>query len=240
MRTSTWLASTAGIAIAVALSGAASAADIQRKAAPRHTPSEYVAMNWTGMYIGASVGAVAHQSKMEGDGSYYYEYIDSMKSSGVGALGGFQAGYNHQMGQFVMGIEADYSIATGASGRSLGYDGYVGNLTELHGIGTVRGRVGIVFDRMMLYGTGGLAFGQVTSEACDSECDEYGFRDERVWRTGWTAGAGLEYAVTRNISIKAEGLYYDLGAKTRTTEDDYTYTDRLDGIIARIGVNYRF
>ena len=65
---------------------------------------------------------------------------------------------------------------------------------------------------------------------------------------GWTAGGGVEYAVSRNWTVKAEYLYYDLGSRTLTLNDVFgrfpanvqTFTDAFRGNIVRGGVNYKF
>jgi outer membrane immunogenic protein len=85
--------------------------------------------------------------------------------------------------------------------------------------------------------TGGLAYGEVHSHAYDYEDLIY---DHTKMRTGWTAGAGVEYAITPKWSVKAEGLYYDLGRDTGYVGEVYgPYTDEATGVVARVGINYR-
>jgi outer membrane immunogenic protein len=108
-----------------------------------------------------------------------------------GFMGGGQIGYNFQFSQFVVGIEGDISFTD--------WDG-----TDT--FGTVRGRLGYAWERVMPYVTAGLAI-------ADAE-------------TGWTAGGGVELAVSDNVSVRGEYLHFDV-------------TD-IDGDIVRLGMNFRF
>jgi outer membrane immunogenic protein len=108
-----------------------------------------------------------------------------------GFIGGGQIGYNFQFSQWVMGIEGDISFTD--------WDG-------TDALGTVRGRLGYAWERVMPYVTGGLAI---------ADAD-----------TGWTAGGGIELAVSNNVSVRGEYLHFDLSA--------------IDGDIVRAGVNFRF
>lgn len=122
-------------------------------------------------------------------------------------------------------------------------------------LGTARLKAGFAQDRFLVYATGGLAFGRVAMRSSmqsndvalvsctrisgSGDCGADGsLGSEASWaasnsavRTGFAVGAGLEYAVSKNFSIKAEGLYYDLG-RTRLTvpgTGSYSYDDFLGG-----------
>ncbi len=95
--------------------------------------------------------------------------------------------------------------------------------------GTVRGRIGYAFNNILLYGTGGLAFGTLKGEVG-------GFSESHT-TAGWTAGVGAEYAINQNWSAKIEYLYVDL------SEKNFLMTAASNGYqfgTIRIGVNYRF
>jgi outer membrane immunogenic protein len=141
-----------------------------------------------------------------------------------GFVGGGQIGYNYQIGQWVIGIEADLQFAdlnksnTGdvvtlipAVGNP-GIPGFVGarnaNFGGIDWFGTVRGRLGYAIDRLLVYGTGGFAFGGADNNNSDGFD---GFRDRGdSTRTGFAAGGGIEYAFTPNLTGKIEGLYVNL------------------------------
>lgn len=205
-----------------------------------------------------------------------------MSSYGIGqkggVLGGVQAGYNWQFGSAVLGLEADFDGA-GVKNRGVfggiqpftGFAGFsqesiVNSNTTLNWIGTVRGRIGYSpFAPILIYATGGLAYGQVKTNIgyyqlilppgacgpCNGASSALSMSGTRV---GWTAGAGVEWMVWQNVSLKGEVLYYDLGkqnggtvmynpnvgAGTIFTTTGAAVRTRTDGIIARAGINYHF
>jgi len=125
--------------------------------------------------------------------------------------------------------------------------------TSLDVFGTVRARLGYAFDRVMIYGTGGLAWGIVDAQQATnflSPPDVGGRTSGDVNHIGWTAGAGIEWAVAPNWTIKGDYLYVDLGeenyALDGTTKPGGTvpYTETfatdLSFHTVRVGVNYKF
>jgi outer membrane immunogenic protein len=128
---------------------------------------------------------------------------------------------------------------------------------KLDYMGTVRGRIGFMpTDNTLFYLTGGLAAGHFEAKADvavnGSPALAWSGKDVGA-KVGWTVGAGVEYSVTENISLKGEALYYNLGDISVTAKGnpavrgvaalngvDYAYKTDLKGIIARIGLNYRF
>jgi len=128
--------------------------------------------------------------------------------------------------------------------------------TKLEGLGTARLSVGMSNGNLLGYLTGGLAFGNVKGTFFDPYMVDHlggvGTASASQVRVGWTAGAGLEYAMTDRVSLNFVGLYYDLGNLTaiaRATGTDNgqkigdtyaTYKDQLYGVVARAGINYKF
>ena len=228
----------------------AMAADLAVKA-PRAPVVAAAPFSWTGFYIGGNLGVATLNDKQHqydvGFGCWWTCADEALhnKMSGTGVIGGAQIGYNWQTSVWVFGIEADIA-ATSAKAT---FNGFCGStycdLTQtasLDALGTVRGRFGYAFDRAMLYATGGLAFAKVHNHVNDN--NDPGLWDQNAWRAGWTAGAGLEYAVTSNWTVKAEALYYKLNDKTLIFTDSgtavYPNTFKDDGALARLGVNYKF
>jgi outer membrane immunogenic protein len=126
------------------------------------------------------------------------------------------------MSQFVFGLETDIQIS-GAD------DTFAPYKFSNPWFGTLRGRAGFAINNMLLYATGGLAYGELKG-------DFLGL-DENKTLVGWTAGAGLEYGFTQNWSAKIEYLYMDLASRT------YTITGVDNGLhssFLRLGVNYHF
>lgn len=200
---------------ALMMASGAYAADLPRRTAPvapavRAMP----AFTWTGFYAGVNAGY--------GFGSYSGTATPGF-SSPRGFVGGGQIGYNHQIGQFVAGLETDLSYS-GMSDKlaNVGKErvGY---------IGTVRGRLGYAVDRFLPYVTGGFAYG-------GTELLTGAGRASQV-QTGWVLGAGVEYAITNNLTARVEGLYVDLSDKRVYGGPAKTGTEV--GIV-RAGINAKF
>ena len=148
----------------VALTAAANAADMYRPSAGGYKDVPYVGVNWSGLYVGVNGGYATDASNI---GSKIGAPFDI---SPAGAFGGGQIGYNFQRGNIVFGVEAD--IQGGSITDSKTATGTIFNLpasltikSTLDWFGTVRGRLGYAFDRTLVYGTAGLAYGQITDEA---------------------------------------------------------------------------
>ncbi|WP_423068152.1 outer membrane protein [Devosia sp. CN2-171] len=180
-----------------------------------------------------------------------------------GFVGGIQAGYNWQFDEnFLIGLEADIQASTIDGRVSLEVTDETGAIidgtfsadlgTKLDWFATIRPRIGWVNDRFVVYATGGLAWGQTTSSihADFSGMMEVEPFDESVTndRFGWTVGAGIEYALTDNITFKTEYLYTDLGSEQILDVDfgegEVPYTFSADSTVAfhtvRAGLNFQF
>jgi outer membrane immunogenic protein len=210
----------------VAVCSPAIAADIsgRRNAQPVYKPvAAPPAFTWTGFYLGVNAGTAW------GDFNKGGKFIDPK----MGFTGGLTAGYNQQFGQFVAGLEADYNYS-GLGGKGIHPLPTIvkGNLTSF---GTARARLGMTFDRALVYATGGYAFGfSSLNNGLNKSTDTH---------HGYVIGAGLEYAFTQNISAKAEYLYMPLGAGKAVPAASNLLTGPKTGIdasIVRAGVNYRF
>jgi outer membrane immunogenic protein len=186
-----------------------------------------------------------------------------------GWVAGGQIGYNWQVDRWVFGFETDWQWtgekASTVATIAIGPFPFPGDSTaRLTGtsttnwsfpwFGTFRGRVGwTTADHWMFYVTGGLAYGQakfsnasiatltVTSPVAGtfSTSAGAGFSGSTT-RAGWTAGGGIEKALSRNWSIKAEYLYVDLGTARFAANTAFATDVRLRDHIARIGINYKF
>ncbi len=222
---------------AVCAAGAAQAADLpSRKEAPVYAPPPPV-FTWTGLYVGVNVGGgwLDNSSNNRGWG-----WTGGNSNSG-GVVGGGQIGYNYQIGSmFVVGVETDFqgtSIgSSGGNGWGWGFwdfGAFNGASARVDWFGTVRGRVGVTLlnPQLLIYGTGGFAYGDVSSN---------GPINWTFTGTGWTAGGGLEYAFAPNWSAKVEYLYTDLSNNNNNwgwgITDWRTHT-RFHTV--RAGVNYR-
>ena len=212
-------------------------------------------------------------------------------SRGGGFIGGGQIGYNWQAKfagrDFVTGVEADFQGIAGSGGNGSRWGiapnaGISGGTTadvfvpisltsniqgnsQLNWLGTVRGRVGyLVTPALMLYGTGGLAYGGATGSLQTSifwnenggnnAFVQIGKNNYSNTMVGWTAGGGAEWMFMPNMSAKVEYLYYDLGTASGSVVNPFygiqaaagrnglesvtNYSSRVNGNIVRAGVNY--
>jgi outer membrane immunogenic protein len=186
--------------------GSALAADLpNQKAPPVYMPPPPPVFSWSGLYIGAQVGyqwGTSNANLYTPGGAY----VESLPTSSNGVVGGGHLGYNLQVSQFVFGIEGDVE-GTSASGSNYGSPLLSSYTTRENIEGSVRGRIGYAWDRVLIYGTGGVAFGDFQ----DAYTGPGGYDSLSTGRVGWTAGGGIEYAVTNNWSIRAEYRYTDFG-----------------------------
>jgi outer membrane immunogenic protein len=164
----------------------------------------------------------------------------SLGITGFGFIGGADIGYNWQFApNWVIGLETDIS------GTSLDDDSrFFGTSlsSRLDTLGTVRARLGhAFFHRALLYATGGWAYGHVRNSVLPTP------GSTKEWKSGWTAGAGLEYAITPNTwTVRAEVLYVDLGTTTINVVNPqvpvsgcrFGFKNRY--VLGRVGLNYKF
>jgi outer membrane immunogenic protein len=197
-----------GAALVLATSGLAAAADLP--AAPYYTaPEPLTAYSWAGPYLGATLG-------------YEWGAVSNSPTRPSGIAGGVEAGYNWQRGAFVFGGEADIQLS-GADDTLSPFE------FSNPWFGTVRGRAGASLSNVLVYGTAGLAYGELRA-------DSFNLTESHV-NVGWTAGLGVEVGLTPRWSAKAEWLYLDLSGRS------FSLTGTSNGLAAdllRMGVNYRF
>jgi outer membrane immunogenic protein len=258
------------LAITAAAASAADMAPAPYTKAPVVVPPVY---NWTGFYIGANAGGAwgtsdpATSTIFTPSGYFDPSSVPAIAAAGLqhinssGFTGGGTAGYNWQAGSVVFGIEADFNYF-GLKGSTSSTAVYpccapntftINSSTSSDWLFTFRPRVGfLVTPALLLYGTGGLAVADVKSNFLFT--DAFGAVESAVsstTRTGWTAGAGAEYALMNGWSIKGEYLHVDLGSSSLTSTNliivgtpsptnVFTHTIDWRSDIVRVGVNYKF
>jgi outer membrane immunogenic protein len=184
------------------------------------------AHDWAGAYAGVNLGYSWGEFSTEGPAT-----VDDPTFQGNGPLGGFQIGYNKQLGSVVIGVEGDLQAA-GIEESTSG--GGATATTSLDWFSTARGRVGYAFDSTMVYGTAGLAVGGLSASVSGP-----GGGSDDTAALGWTAGAGVEQKITDNLSLKAEYLYVDTEKKSLDTGAAGTDAE-WDGHVMRFGANFKF
>ncbi len=202
------------------------------------------AWTWSGLYAGINYGSGA------GRASQSDVFFDRGSYDVGGAIAGGTVGYNWQRNTIVYGLEGDldYSWIKGAnSGFTSPPCGAFSSLgdcnTRLRWLGTARARIGLTWDRLLPYVTGGLAVGSLESAEGDLTSPFTGSGSKT--RAGWTAGAGIEARIDHRWSAKLEYLYVDLGKGQVFTEPTVGGGTVAESVgfrthILRSGVNYRF
>ncbi len=232
--------------IAIAMTATPVLAADMRVKAPVSAP--IAPFSWTGCYVG-----------IEGGGNWgRSQHINAVSipdiSAGVpiadhfdlsGGMFGGTVGCNYQVNNWVFGIEDDLSW-TNKKGSGFDippFNTLTTSETSEKWIDTLRGRIGIAWDRLLVYGTGGVAFARTDVNIC---APEVCVSDSQT-RSGWVAGAGLEYALWQNVSLKAEYLHADFGnhwyinpAAVVSGELFVTRDVPLTDDMFRVGLNWRF
>jgi outer membrane immunogenic protein len=222
-------------AMAFAISAPALAADLPPPSAPPppRAPAAYVpappAFSWTGFYIGLNAGGALGSSTWTAPGA------SSGSFSVDGPMAGGTIGANYQIGQFVIGAEGDVDWQNIRGSVSTGACSLASCDTASDFLATFRARFGFAADRALLYATAG---GAATDIKASSAMLPWNSSTE----LGWTAGAGVEYAMTDNWTAKVEYLFADFEKATCPAAScgGTGITVGLYENVVRAGVNYKF
>lgn len=200
-----------GIAlVALGAGNSALAADMAVKALAPPLP----VFTWTGIYIGAQVGyAWGHDNaSIENPGlpvAIFLPFTVDTKS----VIGGVHVGYNLQYSHWVFGLEGSVDWKNLNKTFVVGICPlFCGTSTFHSGVqGSIRGRLGVAFNQVLLYATGGVAIIGINN-TYDTTAFGGGFAGIDKTHVGWTIGGGIAYAVTNNWSVRAEYRYSDFGS----------------------------
>ena len=265
------------------VSTAAVAADLPRRAAPPPVFTPVPVFTWTGFYAGlesaytftdnqriTTVGVLPGNVANVQAGRR--PFLTSTSQDGFANIGG-TAGYNYQFtpgSGIVVGIANSIDWTdTGKTRYAVGATGNVSYFRQsTDWLGTLTGRVGYAFDRVMVYGLGGLAYGNVFNDArfynTAGTLNFAGRYDD--FKTGYAYGGGIEFALPTDsffsnfavgrylgikydaITVKAEYVHYDLGSQSVAVGPiaagalgaGYVSRFKNEGNIVRAGFNYKF
>ncbi len=208
------------------------------------------AYRWSGPYVGGNIGGgfAFTTSEFTSGGTAFA----TAKNNLAGVNGGFQLGHNWQVGRNLVGFDADFQLSgeTGSidappcPAAVCGVATSASYAQKLPWFGTVRGRIGQASDTWMAFVTGGYAYARLNTDATATAGATTASASDGRFRSGWTAGGGLEAALDGNWSIKVEYLYMDFGKRdvTWTFPGLATIEDgiKLRQNVVRTGLNYRF
>ena len=206
-------------------------------------PPVQAAYNWTGLYIGAYLGADW--------GFTSWTFVDDGDTTNprfAGVLGGGEIGYNYQVGKWVFGVEGDAAWTNAHGARPCPTGFFYSCEINMNWLSTATARVGYAYwDRLLTYVKGGAAIAQDRAEigcntnsqpttvplvGCPSQSDS-------KTKAGWTVGWGTEFGLTRNVSVKSEIMYFDLGTD-RYNVGGIPADIQRSGFISTVGLHYRF
>lgn len=206
--------------------------------------------SWTGFYAGGQIGGAWSDSSLDvlGQGAFA-GFANDFSPDPSGFIGGLYAGYNFDMGNnLVIGAETDWVFSNISKSETAGFLADTINATdyEVEGrikekwMGATRIRIGYGWDRWMPYIAGGVAYGKVDSNLRFGDADSvFSISNSSKTLVGWTAGAGVDYAVMDNVILRLEYRYTDLGHKD-FANDLYTYRVNYKTNDFRVGVAYKF
>lgn len=211
---------------AIAFSGSAAlAADLPSRAPPPVYVPPAPIFTWTGIYVGGQIGYAWL------NGNNNFTGFDPFTGFGIatnvggtpnGVIGGANVGYNYQINQWVIGLEGSVD-GTSLSNTAVANVPFLGGTLGINAHstlpieGSIRGKVGVAWDRALIYATGGVAFGGFNTDFNAFGTDFagvpiFGSTSVSSTRVGWTVGGGIQYAVTNNWSVFAEYRYTNFGS----------------------------
>ena len=200
--------------------------------------------DWSGFYVGVfGGGGLGNHNLNNANGPAGFANF-TVNYESKGALGGGEAGYNWQSGNIVLGVEGDAfwsSFKGDDAAQALGAI----DATKLRWGATLRGRGGIAVDRLMLFFTGGWAYGEFLHTDTDL-VNGLGIDQFSANRSGLTAGGGIAYAITDNLIGKVEYRYYDFGRFVRpglpvlTANGQLPYTVDSTYSVVTVGLDFKW
>ena len=194
---------------------------------------------WTGLYVGGQLGYGWAEDETKNYSVNDPSYSDWIGEHDMdGATGGIFAGYNFQNGNWVYGVEFDAERSNIEGGdTSWSYGDEIN--AEITSQVSARARLGYAYNRALIYATGGLAIANIdTRYTNDGNVDRYDHT-----RSGWTLGAGVDYAFGPNWMGRIEYRYADFGRvkdDTTTADPGYAMKNDITEQVVRIGIGYKF
>jgi len=234
------------VAALIIANGVAVAADLPSRKAPTVYAPVAPLFTWTGCYGGLHVGYAGGKLKWTDEPPDTSEVMTDHQQQG--AIGGAQLGCNYQVNSFVLGLRGDLSLSD-VNGKALLDLNDEPNIyhTNAKYFGTLAARVGYSFDRLLVYGEGGLAFTRLSHNWLHIESGNTDTFSADSNRMGWMLGAGVEYALTNNWSTFIDYNYMSFPQKNISgmrlddgVWEPEVYQTGTNVHAVKIGLNYKF
>lgn len=190
---------------------------------------------WGGAYIGGQVGYNWARSRLSSP-----DFTDDLKVSPSGFIGGIYAGYNWEFSNaYLFGIEADLNYTDLSKTANFGQAPFEAAYTpRVEFEGAVRARFGVNYDRWLPYIAGGVSFARVKDNVLLTTPANTISIEQTDTRVGFTIGAGLDYALTNNLILRAEYRYADYGKRSFANGDNDEVKLTTNNV--RLGIAYKF
>ncbi|MEZ5853613.1 MAG: outer membrane beta-barrel protein [Hyphomicrobiaceae bacterium] len=192
--------------------------------------------NWTGLYTGAFAGSAHSIWTIDFFRNNNHGHAE-LSSDGF-AAGGY-VGYNwHMWPRLVVGVEGDLGFTNASQHNEIFDNDHTDSQVGM--FGTLRGRAGYTFGRMLVYGTAGLAFADIDQNIQKGRNAGEQVVSEGSRSYGYVVGGGVEYAFDRNWLGRVEYLYSNYGMDTFTNRDGNRADFANDMSLVRVGLAYKF
>lgn len=235
----------AAVGAVVLLCGPVQASDPQGGAPGFKAPAA-APFTWTGFYVGAHIGGGwSRNEHFDPTGGNFLPLGVGLSVEANDFIAGGQIGFNYQFGNWVVGIEGDYSrtrMADSIVNPIFAGGGQMTHRIEIDWVATVTGRIGYARDRWLTYAKGGVAWADNTYTATFINIVPPLPFSAQATPTGWTVGVGIEVAMSGNWSARIEYDYLDLGKQTVTMPSIPAFPVQVDQRIQiiKFGASYRF
>jgi outer membrane immunogenic protein len=218
-----------GVILLTATDGSSLAADLGRSPVPsaEPLPPAPAGVTWSGFYVGGNLGAAFDPNDLSIRDLSEEQDLSLRFSNDTELVGGVQAGYNWQLGSWVLGVEGDIDFA-----ENVNY------------LASARGRLGWAAGNWLFYGTGGVAFIDTDTDFAVVSTNQGPFSfSNGESDTGYVVGGGIDYKISPNLSLGAEALYYGFGSDTTQLsagDEPFVLKEDQDFTAARARLNYHF
>lgn len=206
--------------------------------------------NWSGLYLGVNAGFARSSNSFDASDLAQAGFTSPLTIQGLGASGaafGFTGGYNSQTGALVLGLEADWTLATARTDIPFAanippFGAVTGTLgTEVDWISSLRLRAGLSLGQALVYGSAGFAIASARGELYVQTGGGAVDWVDSTLLAGFAYGGGIEYALTPNWSVKAEFLHtYLTDNMFSSATANVPVSGRVDIYNLRGGLNFRF